>query len=639
MQIFRSYCTLLLAVLLLSGFTWGFSGDSCKQATELVDTLESIREDAILRQTEEKIRALCPEGAASHYVAALKLERVGNLDGAINEYQLAIQQQRPFPRASGNLGLLYAQTGRTDEASVELTRGLATSGNARYHKVLGQILASHRVYALAAYHLGEAAGQLNNDPQIFTGLAEIRAATGQPDKALEEYGRALGVDPDNEKAHRGIAAIYLARNEPDKALQELKKAEMANPQNRQTHLQLAAIYEKKGNGKQAEYHYLLAGKNKPAAKLTVAANQAPGEPLSAADLGKAVEALRESIKESPDKAASAYEKLGNLYRSAGNDSEAVAAYKEAVYHNSTSSDVYLNLGILYEKLSKLDEAAVAYKQAIQFKPDNADARLRLADIYLARGSHIQAVEQYGEFLKLRPDSPDIQLKLARILARNKEINLAIGAYSAVLKNSPDNLDANREVALLYKSKGLNDKAIEHYKKALAQQKDDVETRSALVSLYVKNKQYDEITELLKGAVELFPDDPNNHYKLGLIHEFRKDYESAIASYKKAAELKPDHARSLNALGRLYMKTGRISEAKEILEAAKKADPSLEETAVLLNNIRDEFSPEPRKINKNLKSSRSKKGKKTKKSAKSTKSVKGAAAKKSGSAEAPKPKKQ
>lgn len=639
MQIFRSFCVLLSAVLLLSGFTWGFRGDSCKEALELTDSLESIREDALLRQAEEKILSLCPDGAAAHYVSALKFERIGNLEGAINEYRLALQQQPTFPRASGNLGLLYSQTGKIDEASVELSRGLSAPSNAKYHKALGLILVTYRVYPLAMYHLNEAAAHLNRDPQIFTGLAEIDTATGQPDKALEEYARALGADPNNEKAHSGIAAIYLARNEPDKALQELKKAEMANPQNRQTHLIMAAIYEKKGDAKQAEYHSLLGGKSKPVAKPSIAGALPPGEALSATDLEKAAEALKEIIKETPDKAVTAYEKLGNLYRSAGKDTEAVAAYKEAVYRNSTSSDVYLNLGILYEKQSKLDEAVVAYKQAIQLKPDNADARLRLADIYLARGSHIQAVEQYGEFLKLRPDSPDIQLKLARILAKNKEINLAIEAYSAVLKNSPDNLDANREIALLYKSKGMNDKAIEHYKKALAQQKDDVETRNALVSLYVKNKQYDEITELLKGTVELFPDDPNNHYKLGLIHEFRKDFESAIASYKKAAELKPDHARSLNALGRLYMKTGRISEAKEILEAAKKADPNLEETTVLLNNIRDEFNPEPRKINKNLKSSRSKKSKKGKKSTKGAKSSKGGTAKKNGTAETSKTKKQ
>jgi hypothetical protein len=68
-----------------------------------------------------------------------------------------------------------------------------------------------------------------------------------------------------------------------------------------------------------------------------------------------------------------------------------------------------------------------------------------------------------------------------------------------------------------------------------------------------------------------------------------------------------------------MKTGRLSEAKETLEAAKKADPTMEETSVLLNNIRDEFNPEPRKITKGKKG----KGKKSKKSSKKAK-AKGAA---------------
>lgn len=644
MQILRSYGLLLCAVLLLCGFSWGIFGDSCKEAQSLVDSLDSITDDVQLRQTEAKILSLCPDGAAGHYVNALMLERVGNVDGAINEYRQALRQDGSFARASGNLGLLYAQLGRNNEASVELTRGLAAPSNAKYQKVLGRILAEMKVYPLAIHHLTEAGNVLTRDPEIFTSLAEIQQAMGQPAKALEEYERALSADPANEKAHSGIAAIYLKRNELDKALEELKKAEMANPQNRQIHSMMADIYKKKGESKLADYEYLLAGKGKvkspetPVAAKPVTASVAPPAPLAAgkqqaaessdaSGLEKKVEELRETIKESPDKAMDAYGALGNLYRSAGKDTEAIAAYKEAVYRNSPNSDIYLNLGLLHEKHGNLDEAVVAYKQAIRIKPDNADAHLRLADIYLARGSNTQAVEQYGEFLKLKPESPDIQLKLARIFAKNKETGLAINAYNAVLKSSPDNLDANREIAALYRQKGMNDKAAEHYKRALAQQKDDTDTRNALVSIYVKNKQYDEITELLKEAVALNPEDPNNHYKLGLIQEFRKDYDNAIICYKKAIELKPDHARSLNALGRLYMKMGKISEAKETLEAAKKADPTMEETTVLLNNVHDEFSPEPHQISKSLRGPHSRRGKKPRVTVSSSKHSKSGASRK------------
>jgi len=82
------------------------------------------------------------------------------------------------------------------------------------------------------------------------------------------------------------------------------------------------------------------------------------------------------------------------------------------------------------------------------------------------------------------------------------------------------------------------------------------------------------------------------------------------------ELKGDSAKALNALGRVYMKTGRYAEAKEILESAKKADPKLEETSVLLNNIREELTPEPQVYRKRsyakVKGEKGKKGKKDKK---------------------------
>lgn len=619
MKIFRTYGALLCAALLLTGFSWGFGNDTCKEAMELVGKLDALRDETQQRQTEAKILSLCPDGGAGHYITALQFERVGNVDGAISEYRKALQQERSFPLASGNLGLLYAQKGLNDEASVELARGLSSVPNPNYHRAMGRILAERKVFPLAIYHYNEAARELTRDSGLFAALAEVYVATGQPDKALEEYHRALAADPNNEKGHIGIATIYLERNEPDKALEELKKAEMANPQSREIHLMKAGIYEKKGDAKLAEYEYLLGGKGKASAPVTATTKPTADASNVPGDTEKAIETLKSSLKEHPEQ-VDTYEKLGNLYRAAGKDTEAIAAYREAAHLNSTNSDVYLSLGILYEKRSLLDEAAVAYRRAIQAKPDNADARLRLADIYLARGSQPQAVEQYSEFLKLKPDSPDIQLKLARIFARNKETNLAIESYQTVLKHYPDNVDANREIGILYKSKGQNDQAIEHYKKVLAQQKDDMETRNSLVSIYVKNKQYDEITDLLKGTVALFPDDPNNHYKLGLIYDFKKDYENAIGSYKKAVELKPDHTRSLNALGRLYMKTGRLSEAKEILEAAKKADPNQEESSVLLNNIRDEFNPEPRKIIKSKKG-KSKKGKKGKKGTKSSKASK------------------
>ena len=407
MHLLRTCLLLTLAILLLCGFSWNFGGDPCKDSLEKAASLSSLRDDTAIRQTEAKILSQCPDGAAAHYVTALQLERVGNMDGAIASYRKSLQQDSTFGRASGNLGLLYFRKGMTDEASVELAKGLSQVQDPAYHKAMAQIFADRKVFPLAIYHFTEARRNQPRDASLSTALAEMYTASGQPDKALEEYRQTLSIDPSNEKAHIGSATIRLQRNETEIALAHLKQAELVQPQNRSIHQMLAAIYEKKGDAKQADYHNLLAGKGKSSLS-----SYTPSAPDTSAG-GKDIDSLKAAIKQRPDD-LEAFESLGHLYRSAGRDDDAFEAYRQAAHLNSSSSDVYLNLGTLYEKRLQMDEAVVAYKRAVKVSPANAEAHLRLGNIQFARGLFQETVGHYSEFLKLRPNSPDIHLKMARL---------------------------------------------------------------------------------------------------------------------------------------------------------------------------------------------------------------------------------
>ena len=115
------------------------------------------------------------------------------------------------------------------------------------------------------------------------------------------------------------------------------------------------------------------------------------------------------------------------------------------------------------------------------------------------------------------------------------------------------------------------------------------------------------------------------YVAGMVEVFRE--VRRVLRGDGSLWLKSDHAKALNALGRVYMKSGRIKEAKEALESAKTADPGLEETTVLLSNIRDEFSPEGKKHYSKKKGHKGKKGKSGASAKKGKKGKSGASAKK------------
>jgi len=57
---------------------------------------------------------------------------------------------------------------------------------------------------------------------------------------------------------------------------------------------------------------------------------------------------------------------------------------------------------------------------------------------------------------------------------------------------------------------------------------------------------------------------------------------------------------LFALGRTYMKTGRMSESRELLEAARKADPTFAEPQLLLSSIKSDSQPQEKNVRKKVK---------------------------------------
>ncbi|WP_026843048.1 tetratricopeptide repeat protein [Citrifermentans bremense] len=625
MKRYAALSSLLAVTLFSTGFNWPFpSGNACRDAKRIIIELSPQAGEQKRKEAEKRVAELCPTGPAGHYLKGLTFERSGNVDAAISEYRETLSLDPEFYPASGNLGLLHLQKGAGEEAAVELAAGLKT-GDPRYHAGLARVMADKQMHLLAIFHYNEAIAAFSDDAALYTGIAASYNAAGQKQKAEDAYRRALVLQPENAQARFGLGTLLLERGEADKAVGELKLAAIAQPANKEIHRLLAEAYARKGDAKSADYERGLAGIGSKQKELPKVDHMALAEKHRLAkEYEMAISEYRLRVAEEPDDAV-AQQRLGDTLLAVGREDEAMSYYRDALRNKGENPELHFNLAGIYERKALLDEAVVEYRQVLASSPDKQQARQRLADIYTLRGSFNQALEQYQALIKTNPADPALQLKLARAYVNSKEIDAAAGAYQAALKLDGESVDAHRELANLQRKRNMIDEAAVEYQEVLRLKKDDQEVRTALTAIYVKNKNYDALAKLLKDGVDLSPNDPNAHYKLGLVYEFQKDYDAATAQYKEAVTLKPDHAKALNAMGRVQMKDGHIAEAKESLEAARKADPDLEEAQVLLSNIKDEFNPEPRSYRKHKSSNGSKaKGKKGKKGKEAKKSKKDSA---------------
>ena len=574
---------LMAVILFCCGFSWGLGkSDPCVETRTALDTLSIITDPVNRTKLEETILNACPNGAAGLFIKALQTEKASKPDAAIILYREALAKDNTVAEAHGNLGLLLLARGLDKEAAVELTRGLMGRPDPRYHRAIARVMSYGTHPSLALFHYDEALKAFPDDVEIHAGRAEAYVQLGQFDKAEGEFVRLKALKPKEVKFLLGLADVYRKDGRLDRAIEELQSYLSDNSSDKEGHRLLAEVLMEKGDRETARKEYLLAGVDVTINPEDFA--RKGDEYAKAREFGQAISAYQTALKGRLDW-PSIQHKLGKAQMSAGRDDDATATLTALIKAGFKDGTVFYDLGLLHERSGQLDEAISAYRLSIAHDPGNVNAHRRLAEIFTWRGSFTEAADQYRELIRLREDNPLYHLNLGRVYDRMKNLKNAVSEYETAVRLDPNNLEGHRELAKIFMRWTQPAKAENHYKEVLRLYSEDEAARNALITLYVKQKRYDDLTTFVKEWLEKAPNDPQRHYRLGIVYEIKKEYDLAVTEYKTAIGLQPDNARMLFALGRTYMRTGRLSEARETLEAAKKADPTLAEPQLLLSSIK------------------------------------------------------
>jgi tetratricopeptide (TPR) repeat protein len=172
--------------------------------------------------------------------------------------------------------------------------------------------------------------------------------SGEYEKAIEAYKRAIHLNPDFEESYYRLGMAYSSLGRYKEAVEAYNRAVRLKPD-------YAAVYENLGHA---------------------FSNLAQYE--------KAIKAFRKAIELAPDN-IEPYFALGNAYFNSGKEEEAINTYEAAIQRKPDDPYAYYNLGLLYLRWGSPARAVDAFSQAIIRDPRYAEAYFNRACAYLILG--------------------------------------------------------------------------------------------------------------------------------------------------------------------------------------------------------------------------------------------------------------
>lgn len=363
------------------------------------------------------------------------------------------------------------------------------------------------------------------ESQKFIANGDTFLRQGKRKQAFDEYGKAMGVNPENPAVQNAFGRAYFAFSEYKKAegsYLEAYRLDNANPGALQG---LARVYAKTGESKK-EKEFIK--------KLeTLSAT----DPFSAITLGRIAEDASkwdeaESIymglkKKFPNNEAVDY-RLGSLY------------YKRAVEENSKEN---------YTKANEFIQKSKKYTKDI---PELIETE--------------KTVSENSRFAEILP-----LVKEGNTLFNRKKYIEAVNPYQKAYDKVPK-ASLLVKIAECYIEKGEEEKGLSILENAVKSNKENaISFKEGIYSFYYKKGELKRAEDGFYDILREKPDSYYAYYMLGLVSMKRKSYDLAIGEFDKAILVNPNFAPSNVAKGLAYYKLNQMDAAKREFEKARAKD--------------------------------------------------------------------
>lgn len=421
------------------------------------------------RSIVDEVLAQDPSDPSAIFVMAKIDIAEHRLEDAISGLRTAIDLKPDWAKAHFLLGSALALTGQRTAARTELARALeidTTMVEAR--RVLADV---HAALGEHEYAVEEGRRYLARHPEkanVRIRVAQSLMLLGRAEEALAQV-EAIDESERDADVNYAIGRIHLGWKDLEKARMYLLRALEEQPHQASILSSLLQIDISEDKVEESVARIAKAVTDSPdAAQL----RQLEGRLALVQGRGADAEAsLKKAIELEPG-LISSYRQLAQFYARTGRTGETIRTYEQAIEVKPDQPQIHHFLGVLYEYGGQEDLAVEHYETAIKYEPNLGEAKNNLAYIYAESGDKLdRALDLAQEAKALMPDNPNTADTLGWVLYRRGVPTAAIGYLKEAVAgiNSDDaNLGLVRHhLAQAYEASGDADKARENVVQALA----------------------------------------------------------------------------------------------------------------------------------------------------------------------------
>ena len=357
---------------------------------------KAINDNELALFNFEKSYSLDSSNLETKKELALAYHNKKDYNNALKFYDLALKSEPENVELLANKALtLHAMENYVSAIDLYKTL-LAKTQNDRIKQNLtaacvayGYELYDKQDYGQAVLYFEDAIDLNDKEASAYFGYAMANAKIGCADIALENYEKAVSLEPNNSEYAKALSQYKNQTKNTNTA----KQTQTSLTTNEEFSIISPVASESPTQGQTETYDSLIKRGN---------------EAYRQQKYDEAIDSFSKAVIYNPaDK--STMLKIANVYRLKGNNSKAISFYDKVLMIDKGNTDAYFNKGLVLANQKQFDESIKCFEKVIELSPEYPYAYYSLGLAYEQKGIKDKAVEYYTLYTGIETDDTMINI--------------------------------------------------------------------------------------------------------------------------------------------------------------------------------------------------------------------------------------